>query len=361
MRTTALALLLLVLPAAAQDLEVHFIALDTHGESILIRTPRGQRILIDGGLPQGGPQVVRYLRDRSIRDLELMIATHDDPDHFGGLPLVLEAMPAARFWESPVRATGIRGEFRPALEQALEQRRVPRNEVWAGAKLEVEEGVLLEVLAPIPPWFTTSRKDRPNDDSLVIRLTHGRTRFLLTGDATKETEARLLEQKVDLGCDVLKVGHHGIDSSSGAGFLAATKARSAVICCAPGIGAVPSKAVLGRLEAAKIEWYRTDRNGTIVIRSTGDPERLRIEPARGTSDEKGASPFPGVGTLLGRYAQLPTYRPPAGAFVGQRGQPFYHERACPSRLFIPSRQLLTFASAREATDLGRRRCPICRP
>lgn len=361
MRNSLFGLLLLALPGSAQELEVHFIGLETHGESILVRTPHGRRVLIDAGLPQGGPEVVSYLRERSIAELDLIVSTHDDPDHFGGIPEVLEALPAARFWESPVRANGFRSAFRPALEQALAQRRVPREEVWRGAKLALEEGLTLEVLAPIPPWFTTPRKDAPNADSLVIRLTHGRTRLLLMGDATRETERRLLEQGTDLACDVLKVGHHGIDGSTTAELLSAAKPRVAVICCAPGSPSVPSPAVLARLEAAGAAWYRTDRNGTIVLRSTGDPERLSIEPSRGAADELGPSPFPGVGALLRRYAQLPTYRPPAGRYVGQLGQPFYHRRTCPSRLLIPGRQLLTFVSEREATEVGRRRCPVCRP
>ena len=76
MLRAALALSLLASPVLAADLEVHFIALATHGESILVRTPAGRALLIDAGLPQGGPEVARYLRELGVRELDLVIATH---------------------------------------------------------------------------------------------------------------------------------------------------------------------------------------------------------------------------------------------------------------------------------------------
>ncbi len=359
-------LLLLALgsPALAQALELHFIALDTHGESILVRTPQGRTVLIDGGLPQGGPQVAAYLRAQGVTSLDLVVATHDDPDHFGGLPLVLEEVPARAFWESPSRAHGYRRLLRAPLEQALAQRRVPRTEVTRGARLELEEGVLLEVLAPSAPFFTTARKDDPNGDSLVLRLTHttatGSTRVLLCGDATRATEARLLASGEELRCDLLKVPHHGIDTASTADFLAATHASAAVICCAPGSG-LPDEAVVARLSAAGLGWYRTDANGTVVVRSTGDPAALAFAPARGAASDDDATPFPGVGTLVRRYAKLPRFTPPPGAYAGKVGARVYHRQACVARRLISRGRVVTFASEDEAREAGRAPCALCRP
>lgn len=367
MKHVVLALSLVVAlasPALAQALELHFIALDTHGESILVRTPQGKSVLIDGGLPQGGPQVAAYLRAQGVTALDLVVATHDDPDHFGGLPLVLEALPARAFWESPSRANGYRRLLRPQLEQALAQRRVARTEVTRGDRLELEPGVLLEVLAPSTPFFTTARKDDPNGDSLVLRLTHttpaGSTRVLLTGDATRATEARLLASDDDLRCDLLKVPHHGIDTASTADFLAATRARAAVICCAPGSG-LPDEAVVERLAAAGLRWYRTDRNGTVVVRSTGDPAALAIAPARGAASDDEVGPRASLGRLARSYAKLPLFTPPPGPYAGKVGAAVFHRQSCVARRLISRWRVVTFASEQEAREAGREPCALCRP
>jgi competence protein ComEC len=357
MRTIVLLLLLLALPARAQELEAHLIALDTHGESILVRTPGGRAVLIDGGLPQGGPQVVEYLRAAGVRELDLVVATHDDPDHVGGLSLVLGAFPVRRFAESPVRAGSYRRALRAPLEQALAQLRIERVELSRGGRLELEDGVALEALAPARPWFTGPGKDDPNGDSLVLRLTHGAVRVLLTGDATAATERRLLAAGEDLRCDVLKVGHHGLDGSSTAPFLAATRARHAVIGCAPAAG--PSRAVLERLGAAGLAWYRTDTNGAIIIRSTG--AAVTVTAARGRADDAGPSPSPGAAELLRRYARLPLYTPPPGELVGRVGGEVFHRASCPLRRLISSWKVVTFSDAGAARAAGRDPCPLCRP
>jgi hypothetical protein len=145
------------------------------------------------------------------------------------------------------------------------------------------EGTSLTVLWPrVPqePFLDDTRSD-PNSNSIIVKLTYGKTAFLFTGDAEPDTEAVLLQKRIDFSATVLKVAHHGGRHSSTAPFLAAVKAKAAVISCGAGNDyGHPTPEALERLDAAGAQVFRTDQDGEVVAVSDGTSVTLRSEKGR---------------------------------------------------------------------------------
>jgi hypothetical protein len=137
----------------------------------------------------------------------------------------------------------------------------------SGRRIELEPGVTLTLLAPAEPFFAGTRSDA-NANSIVARLVYGETSFLFTGDSEEETEKRLLATGAELRSTVLKVAHHGSKTSSHPPLLAAARPSFAVISC--GVGnryGHPHAEALARLRGVRL--LRTDRDGTVVLRTDG--------------------------------------------------------------------------------------------
>jgi competence protein ComEC len=257
-------------PGAAGSgwLELHAIDVG-QGDAIALRTPHGQWILIDAGPAFGASDagrstVVPYLRRRG-GSLAAFVLTHPDADHAGGAASVLRAFtPPVVFDPGFVGATGT---YRATLEAASAPGTQWRR-ARAGDSLAVD-GVVLTILAPDSAWM--SHASSPNDASVVAMVRLGDVRFLLTGDAEAPEEQSLVDALGDrLRADVLKVGHHGSRTSSSAPLLDAVRPRVAVVS----VGAHnryrhPSEAVMTALAERGVEVLRTDRLGSIVVRTDG--------------------------------------------------------------------------------------------
>jgi competence protein ComEC len=244
-------------------------ALDVgHGDAIVLSLPEGQRVLVDGGgLPAtsfdvGERVVLPYLLDHGGRRLDAVVLTHADFDHIGGLFAIVNSMDVGEVWES-----GARWE-RPAyhrLRQAARRREVALRRLRAGDSFRWG-GVLWEILAASGAPGLESPENE-NDRSIVMRLTLGESSVLLTGDAGEELERALLSRGVPLEADVLKVAHHGSQSSTTAPFLAAVRPRFAILSSRQNVGwPLPSPTVLDRLRASGIDYARTDEHGSITVR-----------------------------------------------------------------------------------------------
>lgn len=252
----------LALPAwQAQGVDVTFLAVG-HGDAIVI-TSRGQAALVDGGgVPNGHDTgrrfVLPFLRARGVTRLSLAALSHAHPDHALGLASVLEALPVERLW---LPAGVGRGPLVQPLLDAAGAALV--EEVAAGdGPLRVGDA-RVEVLGPPPE---RGDFDEENDRSIVLRVTHGEVRFLLTGDVEAAGEATLEPGAVT----VLKAPHHGSDTSSGPALVAKTRPRFVVFC----VGrhnrfGFPREDVVARWTAAGARCYRTDLDGAITFHSDG--------------------------------------------------------------------------------------------
>ena len=239
------------------------------GDAILIEGPDGQRILVDGGPSE---EAISAALGRSLpfydRRIDLVVLTHPQADHLGGLPGVLRRYDVGSVLASPVE--GDSAAYR-AWKDALRGESAPYHEAAAGQTIDLGNGARLYVLSAPP------QESDPNVDSVVIKLTMGRASFLLTGDIESSREAALIRSGADLRATVYKVPHHGSATSSTSQFVSAVDPLVDVIS----VGrdnrfGHPSPELLDRLDGDAV--FRTDLHGDVAVSTDG--RRLWIEAGR---------------------------------------------------------------------------------
>lgn len=236
------------------------------GDSLLIVTPDGHTLLVDAGGPIGGPHVQdpqfdigedvvsQYLWWRHIRRLDVVALTHAHSDHMGGMPAVLKNFHPKVLW---VGNNPMIPEYRALLQQAHRQN-ISILQMTAGERF-LFGGTNVRILAPAAAY--QPGRFASNDDSLVMRLRYRKTAALLEGDAEAPVEEQMLATE-PLAAGLLKVGHHGSNTSTIPQFLAAVHPKFAVIS----VGrhnpfGHPRVSVLDELQGAHVHVYRTDTLG----------------------------------------------------------------------------------------------------
>jgi competence protein ComEC len=235
------------------------------GDAAFIQAPNGVQVLIDGGpgravLKQLGEIMPFY--DRSI---DIIVATHPDLDHIGGLLAVLENYEVGYIVEPGATSdTAAYAEFSrlAALEERAQSIIARRGQI-----LDLGEGVILEILFP----DRDASGLEPNTASIVAMLSYGQTSFLFMGDAPDAIEKYLaMLDGTGLNIDVLKVGHHGSDTSTTDVLLGLASPRYAIISAGrDNRYGHPHREVLDALTRFGVEILRTDLSGTITITSDG--------------------------------------------------------------------------------------------
>jgi competence protein ComEC len=241
------------------------------GDAILIETPSGRDILIDGG---PGGSVLRGLGSELPwyeRSIELMVLTHPQADHLMGLLDVLDRYQVERaiVGGSEAEAYGLRD-----LRDLLRIEGVAPEPAPAGTAFDLGEGIRLEVIGP-PAGY---RSPQTNNESLVVRLEVGDVAFLFTGDIEAEAEAALIASGVDLRATVLKVPHHGSKTSSSQAFLDAVRPQVAVISAGKDNQfGHPNPEVVNRLAASSMVLTTADAG---AVHFETDGARLWVSPER---------------------------------------------------------------------------------
>ena len=250
------------------------------GDSILIEFPRGKRMLIDGGgfyddsFDVGRKVVAPVLWKKKITILHYLVLTHPHPDHLNGLKFIASSFRAREFWEN-----GQEYSSTPYLNlmEIVSRKRIQRIVVHDASPPRRINGVKVEVFNP-PQGGMIDQKDsrfQINNRSIVLKITYKNHRFLLTGDIEGEAEAQLVQSGKDLRSDVLKVPHHGSQTSSARKFLEAIEPSYALFTVGfRNIFNLPSPKVLSRYESAGCGILRTDRDGSVMFETDG--ENLRV-------------------------------------------------------------------------------------
>src|SRR3989338_2179543 len=264
-------LLFWVVYQVPNQLEIDFLDVG-QGDAILIKTPAGQNILVDGGPDK---TVIKRLSQNLPwwdKRIDLMVLTHPHDDHVTGLNDVLK-----RYQVKKVLYTGATHNAPNYLVwlRLVRDKKVPLTIIDKEQTIDLGQGVRLEILYPNQSLAGQTLADL-NQSSIVARLAYGRNKFLLTGDAGEEAEKKLIDSGADLKADVLKVGHHGSEYSTTLGFLEKIKPALAVI----EVGRDnqfrhPNLRIIKRLERGGARIYRTDENGTIHLISDGKKITLR--------------------------------------------------------------------------------------
>lgn len=260
-------------PLPDGELQVHFLDVG-NADSALVRCGTHQ-MLIDGGEPSSGKKVVDYLRGQGVDRLDYVIATHPDADHIGGLPDVLKAFPVnrvlMRYMDDDNTPTSYSYE---RLLTTMLDRDIPVTDTAPGQQYMLGDATV-DILGPQGDFSDS------NNMSIVCRISYGNRRFLMMGDAEKESENALLSSGCDLRADVLKVGHHGSRSSTSAAFLATVAPSHAVISCGENNRyGHPHPETLTLLQQRHTYIWRTDRQGAIVMTTNGDKLTVTTETGK---------------------------------------------------------------------------------
>jgi competence protein ComEC len=245
------------------------------GDAILIETPAGHRVLVDGG--PSGPALMQALGrvlPHDGRRIDLLVLSHGQDDHVTGFVELLERYEVGAAVAGPLEGeTAAYGAWRAELER----RAVPLHVATSGHWLDLGQGIRLEVLAPNDG--APARVDDLNNNSLVARLSYSEVSFLLTGDIEAEGEQALLDSGHRLNSTVLKLAHHGSDGSSTPGLLDAVQPRLAVVSAgAENSFGHPSPTT--RLRLAGTPLLRTDLNGDLRLETDGFSLRASTDHGR---------------------------------------------------------------------------------
>ena len=243
-----------------EEMLVHIIDVG-QGDAILIMAPNGN-MLIDTGEKTAKDALVAYLDALNITSFEYVVFTHPDSDHIGNADYIVQNYSIKNIiMPNKVSTTKTYERMIDAIENSQ------ANVIMAEPGYEFYIGSLCNVIiAPNDDY-----KDS-NEASVVIKSTFGDTSIMLTGDAEKKSEADIVKiWSADvLKCDVLKVGHHGSSTSTSPAFLGAVDPTIALISCGEGNKyGHPLPETLQRLEQKGIKIYRTDKCGSIVLRTDG--------------------------------------------------------------------------------------------
>lgn len=227
----------------------------------------GQSMLIDGGKPEKSSYIYAWLQQHGLSYLDVIVATHVDADHIGGLSGALNyASVGTAYCPETTGTTETFQSFVKYLAQQGKQITVPT----AGETFALG-GAQVQILGPLH-----SAEDS-NDNSIVLKVNFGATSFLFTGDAERAEEQDLLNAGVNLQSTVLKVGHHGSDTSTSYPFLRAVAPQYAVISVGAGNSyGHPTEAVLSRLRDAGVTTFRTDLQGEITAVSDGQTVNFSV-------------------------------------------------------------------------------------
>lgn len=264
------------------DLAVHYFDVG-QGDSTLIKY-KDKTVLIDAGEKDMGSTVVGYLKDLGIERLDYIIATHPHSDHIGGLPEVIRSFEtgtviAPRVSDEMTPTTKVYERFLTALsEKGLRLTAAKTGTVYSLADENIEnDNTAFEIIAPVGDDY-----DDLNDWSVGIRLVHGETAFIFTGDAEKGAEKDMIESGAELAADVLKTPHHGSGTSSSKAFLEAVKPSIAVISSGDGNSyGHPHAETLDKFNEYGIKYYRTDGCGTVTVYSDGEAIKVVTEKEAG--------------------------------------------------------------------------------
>lgn len=334
--------------AFAETLRIYFLDVG-QGDASLVVASTGEVVLIDSGPSEGA--ILGHLSSLGINHIDLVIASHPHADHITGMDKIIGMYKPRAYMDPGVPHTT------ETYERVLQA--VKRNGVryYQATERRIKLGPIL--LTVLPPGHFGDL----NNDSTVVRLDFGRFSCLFTGDIEREREQELIRIARDkLDVDVLKVPHHGSSTGTTVTFLKATTPEVAVIPCGRGNKyGHPHQEALQALQSLGIAVYRTDLNGTILVKTDGNT--YEIIPEKG--EPRGP---PGETKVIvvteqdtGPSSDIPTTEETTYKYVASKNSKVFHYVWCEYAQKIKPENRIYFSTREEALASGRRPCKVCKP
>ena len=242
-------------------LSIHMIDVG-QGDSILVQTPTNKNILIDGGDEDSENIIISYLRQKRIKTIDIIIATHPDSDHIGSLDNIIKKFNVNSIYmpEQSTDSEAYQNLINSCTDKNLSIQHLYKNDV-----LNIDNNINIYVLSP------SYIQEESNLNSIVFKLTFNDNSFLFMGDAEEENEKEILHSFKLNNINFIKIGHHGSNSSSSLEFIKKISPDIAAISCGyKNQYGHPHREGINNLKQNHVSIYRTDRIGDIVFYSDGE-------------------------------------------------------------------------------------------
>lgn len=328
------------LPPDGSSFEVHFIDVGQGDSSLIICD--GEAMLIDGGEASESSKIYAYLKSNGIEHLEYIVATHAHSDHIGGLS---GALNYATVSTALCPVTEYDSKTFESFVKYLGKQGVSITVPSAGDVFELGSSTVT-VLGPVKNY------DEPNDTSIVLRIDYGNTSFLFTGDAESTAETDIIDSGANLSATVLKVGHHGSDTSTSYPFLREVMPEYAVIQVGKDNSyGHPTEGTLSKLRDADAKVYRNDLQGTIVCSSNGETVSFSTERNSSAQTNPTVTDTTEENVIEDTNTSI--------EYIGNKNSKKFHLPTCKN---LPAeKNRVFFDSRQDAIDAGFDPCGNCNP
>lgn len=245
-------------------LKVHYLDVG-QGDSIFIELPNNETMLIDAAESYQSENIINYLKNLNYQKIDYVIGTHPHTDHIGGLKDIINTFEIGKIYMPKVVSTTKTYE---SLLMAIKDKNLKINTAKAGISIIDTDTLKINILAPNNSTYTEL-----NNYSAVTKITYGTTKFLFMGDAEKLSENEIKE---NVSADVIKIGHHGSNTSSSINFIKKVNAKYGIISV--GLNNkynLPKEETITNWENSGTKIYLTSINGT--IRASSDGTNIKIE------------------------------------------------------------------------------------
>ena len=245
-------------------LKVHYLDVG-QGDSIFVELPNNETMLIDAAESYQSENIINYLKNLNYQKIDYVIGTHPHTDHIGGLKDIINTFEIGKIYMPKVVSTTKTYE---SLLMAIKDKNLKINTAKAGTSIIDTDTLKINILAPNNSTYTEL-----NNYSVVTKITYGTTKFLFMGDAEKLSENEIKE---NVTADVIKIGHHGSNTSSSIDFIKKVNAKYGIISV--GLNNkynLPKEETITNWENSGTKIYLTSTNGT--IRASSDGTNIKIE------------------------------------------------------------------------------------
>ena len=245
-------------------LKVHYLDVG-QSDSIFVELPNNETMLIDAAESYQSENIINYLKNLNYQKIDYVIGTHPHTDHIGGLKNIINTFEIGKIYMPKVVSTTKTYE---SLLMAIKDKNLKINTAKAGTSIIDTDALKINILAPNSETYTEL-----NNYSVVTKITYGTTKFLFMGDAEKLSENEIKE---NVTADVIKIGHHGSNTSSSIDFIKKVNAKYGIISV--GLNNkynLPKEETITNWENSGTKIYLTSTNGT--IRASSDGTNIKIE------------------------------------------------------------------------------------